>query len=387
MKKSNLLIAAVTLIMAACQPQVDRFAVSGTVTDAQDRVLYLERMGVDRILTVDSVRLDNDGAFRFSQPAPQGCFELYRLRIGSRALNFAVDSVQEIAVSASLSGMQTDYSIEGSASSVGIREAVIMHRRFLTELKELQQRYAGPEVGVLDQHVTELLDLFKSQLQTEIIFPNPGAPAAYFCLFLSVNGQMIFNPNANRQDAKTYAAVASSMDMLYPESDRTMHLHNLALKAMARTSSPKQVTQEQIDWLKSVIVETGLIDIELPDNTGRMQKLSDLKGKVVLLDMTAYKTDFSANYNLALRQLYDKFADRGFEIYQVSFDEDENFWINASQSIPWVSVYDERSLKSDILSLYNVDQLPVAFIIDRNGDVVERPDELSELDARIEALL
>lgn len=386
MKKSKLLLFAATLIMAACQPQVDRFAVSGTVAGAPDMMLYLDRMDLDRITTVDSVRLGQDGAFRFSQPAPRGCFELYRLRTGTRTIDFAVDTVCEISVTASLSDMR-EYLIEGSAPSLAIRDVAARQSQFIVDLKNLQQRYAGPETGVLNARTDELLAVFKSDLSNTFILSDPGSPAAYYCLFLSVNGRRIFNPYNSRQEAKTFAAVASSMDILYPQAERTMHLHNLAMKAMAKTSAPKPVSQEQIDRLRSIVVEAGIIDMELPDYKGNVHKLSDLTGKVVLLDFTAYKTDFSANYNLVLHKLYDKYSDSGFEIYQVSFDDDESFWLNASENIPWVSVRDENSLNSTILKSYNVEQLPTAFLIDREGTLVKRPDDSSELEADIEALL
>lgn len=387
MKRSNLLIAAVALTIAACQPQVDRFAVSGTVTGAQGQTLYLDHMGIDAVVPVDSAKLGEDGKYSFSQPAPEGCFDIYRLRLGSKVINFAVDSVQDIEINASQADMQTAYSVSGSESSNIIKEVVGRHMQFLKDLQDVQNRYAGPQVGILSQHVGELLDVFKSDLRNGFIFSDPGSAAAYYCLFLSVNGQTVFSPQQDRQDAKTFAAVATSMDIKYPDAQRTAHLHNLALKSMAATKAPTPVSQETIDKLNSLIVESGLIEIELPDRTGVMHKLSDTKGQVVLLDFTAYKTNYSANYNLALRDLYDKFADRGFQIFQVSFDADESFWMNSSAQIPWISVHDENSLASTILNSYNVSQLPCAFIIDREGVIVQRPDELAELEASIEKLL
>ena len=178
------------------------------------------------------------------------------------------------------------------------------------------------------------------------------------------------------------------MDMLYPDAVRTTHLHNVALKGMAKTSpSRNNVSEETIQQFENMIVETGLIEIELPDCKGKTRKLSDLKGKVVLLDFTAYKTDFSASYNMILRGLYDKYADQGFEIYQVSVDSDESFWTNTAPNLPWVCVYDEESIYSSYLKSYNVTQLPAVFLIDRDGNITDRPEETDELDAKIAKLL
>ena len=134
-------------------------------------------------------------------------------------------------------------------------------------------------------------------------------------------------------------------------------------------------------------METGLIEIELPDCNGKIRRLSDEKGKVVLLDFTAYKTNYSPNYNMLLRNLYNKFADQGFTIYQVSVDSDESYWLNSVRNLPWVCVYDEESANSSYLSSYNVQQIPTAFLIDRNGSIVDRPDNTDELESKIAELL
>ena len=135
------------------------------------------------------------------------------------------------------------------------------------------------------------------------------------------------------------------------------------------------------------MVESGLIEIELPDYQGHDQKLSDLKGKVVLLDFTAYKTDYSPNYNLLLRTLYNKYAEQGFTIYQVSVDNDESYWLNTATNLPWTCVRDESSIYSTYLKSYNVTQLPSAFLIDREGNIIDRPDGTDELDEKIARLL
>ena len=135
------------------------------------------------------------------------------------------------------------------------------------------------------------------------------------------------------------------------------------------------------------MVEAGLIDIELPDYQGKNHKLSDLKGNVILLDFTAFKTDYSPNYNLLLRSLYNKYSDQGFNIYQVSVDNDESYWMNSAKNLPWICVHDESSIYSTYLKSYNVTQLPAVFLIDREGNIVERPDETNQLDEKIARLL
>ena len=49
--------------------------------------------------------------------------------------------------------------------------------------------------------------------------------------------------------------------------------------------------------------------------------MSELKGKAVIVDFTVYQSAVSATHNYMLRDLYDKYAAQGLEIYQVSLDE------------------------------------------------------------------
>jgi peroxiredoxin len=205
---------------------------------------------------------------------------------------------------------------------------------------------------------------------------------------MSLNGQTLFNPQADRQDAKCFAAVATQMDQFYPDALRTVHLHNVALKGMSRTSPSRySASQEAIGKFDSLIVETGLIEIELPDCKGRIHKLSDQKGKVVLLDFTAFKTSYATNYNMMLRTLYNKYSSEGLAIYQVSVDSDESYWSNIASNLPWICVRDESSVYSSYLKSYNVRNLPSAFLIDREGNIVDRPDNTDELEGKIAKLL
>ena len=388
MKRSNLIVAFLALLTVACQPKVDRFTLNGQIVEADGKTLYLDHMGLDKIVVIDSVKLDAEGEFSFSPATSNDCFDFYRLRIDGKVINLTIDSTETVKVTASLPVMQIAYTVEGSENSAKLKELVMSQMGFLNDLRRLSTKYANPDPNQLQQELNEMVDVYKSELMTDYILPDPGAPCAYYALFLSINGQMLFNPQTDRQDAKCYAAVATQMDLKYPDAVRTEHLRNVALKGMAKTSpSRKTVTPEAIQQFEDMIVETGLIEIELPDINGKMQKLSDQKGKVILLDFTAFKTDYSPNYNLLLRNLYNKYADEGFNIYQVSVDNDESYWMNAASNLPWICVRDESSVYSTYLKSYNVQQIPAVFLIDRDGNIMDRPDNTDELDDKIARLL
>ena len=387
MKRSSLLLLLV-ISLVACQPKVDRFTLNGRIAEADGKTLYLEHMALDRVELLDSVKLDANGEFSFSPVAPAECFDFYRLRVDNKVVNLSVDSTETITITASLPVMQIAYMVEGSENCSVLKDLVMRQMELLQDIRRVSSNYLSPDPTMLTEQLKEMIDVFKSDVLNDFIMSNPGAPYAYYSLFMSINGQMLFNPQTERQDAKCFAAVATQMDMLYPQAVRTTHLHNVALKGMSMTSPSKNgVNAETIQRFESLIEEVGLIDIELPDSKGQLRKLSEQKGKVILLDFTAFKTDFAPNYNMLLRRLYNKYADQGFDIYQVSVDNDESYWHNSAANLPWICVYDEESIYSENLKSYNVTQLPTVFLIDRDGNIVDRPESTEELEAKIEKLL
>jgi peroxiredoxin len=120
---------------------------------------------------------------------------------------------------------------------------------------------------------------------------------------------------------------------------------------------------------------------------GDVRKLTDLKGKVVLLDFTVYQTQAGAPHNLMLRELYNKYAELGFEIYQVSLDADEHYWKTSAENLPWVCVRDGNGIYSTFASLYNVQSVPSLYLISRANVLDRRGEDIKDLDAAIKSLL
>ena len=141
-------------------------------------------------------------------------------------------------------------------------------------------------------------------------------------------------------------------------------------------------SQKTLD--ESKIVESGVIDLELTDNHGRTRTLTELQGKVVLLDFHSFATSESGARILLMRELYGKYHDRGLEIYQVSVDNDEHLWKQAVANLPWISVND---LTGRAITLYNVLAVPDFFLIDRNNILQKRSSQIEDLEKEIQRLL
>ena len=138
---------------------------------------------------------------------------------------------------------------------------------------------------------------------------------------------------------------------------------------------------------EEAISETGIIDIALRDIHGNVRKLTDLKGKVVLLDFSVFQSPAGAPHNMLLRELYNKYASQGLEIYQISLDADEHYWKTAAANLPWICVRDGNGVYSTNVAVYNVRQVPSIFLINRNNELKLRGEDIKDLEASVKSLL
>jgi len=130
-------------------------------------------------------------------------------------------------------------------------------------------------------------------------------------------------------------------------------------------------------------------DLSLPDLNGNHVKLSELKGKVVLIDFWASWCGPCRHNNPNLVKLYNKFRNKGFEIYGVSLDDNENSWKKAvtHDKLTWIQVIDENGWESSSARIYGVDMIPSSFLIDRRGIIRIINAEGADLESSVKDLL
>ena len=374
-------------MFALCACTGKSFNISGTITEAKDSVLYLENMSLSGPVAVDSVKLGESGTFSFSEQAPDAP-EFYRLRIAGQIINLAVDSTEQIEVKAQYPTMSAVYDVTGSEECVKIKELALLQM-------DLQRRIdaivAAPDLGVsaVQDSVLRVTEAYKDQVKRQYIFAEPMKAYAYYALFQTVRlGQMeslIFNPRSSEQDVKVFAAVATSWDTYHPDAERGQNLHNIAIEGMKNVRILQSRQLSNID--PNLVNVSNVIDINLPDSKGQQRRLTELKGKVVLLDFHVFASEGSTQRIMQLREIYNKYHAQGLEIYQVSLDPDEHFWKTQTAALPWICVRDERGPQSEYLVSYNIQSIPTFFLVGRNSDLDKRDAQIKDLDAEIRSLL
>ena len=364
-----------------------KFHIDGTITGAADSTLYFENMSLDGAVKIDSAKLSEDGTFAFEGTAPTAP-EFYRLRIAGQFINIAVDSTETINIKAQYPQMATQYEVSGSEDCQRIKELSLMQSSLQAQVNAIAR---NPELGAqaVADSVSHIVEAYKTRVKTEYIFKAPMKASSYFALFQTIyaGGQpvLLFNPRTSEQDIKVFGAVATSWDTFYPNEKRGENLHNIAIEGMKDVRYLR--SQQQAEEIEASKVNTsGILDLTLTDNTGAARSLSSLKGNVVLLDFHLFADQNSMKRIMWLRELYNKYHAQGFQIYQVAIDGDEHFWKTQTAALPWISTRVDDNTSS-VLQMYNVQQVPTFFLLDRSCNVVKRDAQIKDIDAEIKALL
>lgn len=129
-------------------------------------------------------------------------------------------------------------------------------------------------------------------------------------------------------------------------------------------------------------IEEGMTapDIELPNTDGDTISLSELKGKVVLINFWAAWCAPCRKKAPALRELLNKYqevefddGESGFEIFSISFDKNEIAWKNAiaRDSIGcFINVGDMKAWDSPATEVYHIKKIPTSILIDGKGEII-----------------
>ena len=379
--KKFLVLNLILLTLFSCK-KTEHYTIQGSVSNTNNKTIFLEHIGLDQTTVLDSAKLTPEGEFTFDILPPEYP-DIYALRIDNKRIVFSTDSVKETIIQADFNKFSTVYSVNNSDS-----EKIKQLRKSVVSIQNKINALAGSDGDTYEQNVEDIENELENHkvLVRKIILENPGSMAAYFALFQRINEYYIFSPY-DEEDLPYWRAVATAFNISMPEYGRSKNLNNIVLSVIKeKEGSKKQVEQQKKlnDLMKDAV---GYIDIALPDRNNEERKLSDLKGKVVLINFFAYEMENSIDYTFSLRELYNKHQQAGFEIYQVSLDRNKILWEISTESIPWICVHDLNNENTYYASLYNVQALPTSFLMDKKGNIIARDLPLERLDKGIQKLI
>ncbi len=382
MIKTIIFSAAIALLLASCNKT--NVSISGNIKEAGKQKIYLEQLNVDNIVVVDSTESNKNGEFRFKTFVEQPTF--FNVKVGPKeAITFIAEAGEDIELSGTLKGLSQNYWVDGSENSLWIKLLNFQLNNTITQLDSLRAIYTNLTAECeTERH--DILQAWDSIINKQITFSkdfilkHAVSPASYYALYQKFDkDNFILTP---AEDLHSFKVVASSLKAMYPESQYTKailkHLEQIA----------KGLQNERIRQLIANS-ENTLPEISLPNTKQDTIALSSLKGKYIVLDFNLLATKESKAYIDEMKSVYQKFKNRGLQIYQVCLDENQALWERLVQQhgINWVCVRDPQGLKSRAAQTWNIQNIPANYIINPKFEIVGKNLTGRRLEERLNDLM
>jgi len=345
MRRSSI-AAAILLALAACAPKT---TVDVTLKDTSGAPVVVKLMEADHYQVLDTVRTGEDGKFQYTLNVEKGQPQFVDLFYGDyRIASLLLEQGDNVKVVSDTLGA---YTVSGSDECRLLQKVQADYFRFLYDLGGLTSLAAvGADVNSdLSKHY---IKYYRDRVA--FVMSHSHSLTVVPVLFQQVDeGFPVFSQPT---DGLLFRNIADSLKQVYPDSKY--------VKALEKEAE-RRISILDLNTRLSNAEEVGFPEIELPGMDGKLQKLSEVEGKVVMVYFWATTAEQNMFNMDTLLPVYEKYHGKGLEIFAVSLDVDKTAWASVvrNQKHPWVNVCDTRGIASPFIGLWGIQSLPTVFFI------------------------
>jgi len=358
-------------VLMACR---DNARVQGTITNGEGETIVLEHLMSSAITPLDSAKLDSKGRYRLNAEVTEPGF--YRLRIGEGNMVLLQLSPEDRAtVDGNLLDLYMSYDVSGSEGSLQLRELDRYLRRNYEESDSLRQVFAQLRTATNSDSLVAVLEPQFNAKQADKVKFIYGFIDRHKGSLVTLSALQALNPQEHPEKLEE---VAEALSASMPGSAYVKEFQ-------ARVADIR--AQQQAAQRTSI---GGLApEIAVNDPDGNPIKLSDLRGKVVLIDFWAAWCKPCRMENPNVVRMYKRFKAKGFEIFGVSLDRDRDAWLRAiaDDGLTWKHGSELRFWQSSFVPTYNLEGIPMTYLVDAEGRIIAKGLRGAELERKLEEVL
>lgn len=363
------LLAITTLFSCNSLRSADGFKVSGKLENADGKTIYLKFISENFNIIDSAIVKDGEFELEGTKETP----ELYMFQIGDQYDQFTylvLDKTSQIKISGDATNFVETYTVDGSEENNLVKQVVTENAQLMASLSNIDAFYRDhlSETnqdslnGVCSERAMLIVENGKEKLK-QFIDGHLGTIASLFAVNQRVGRDLLLSPE---EEFEYWEKVSAELEKTYPTSSQT-----LSFKMIVENIKNQLNAQQNADQ----ITESGNLapDFEVATPEGNMMKLSDLRGKYVLLDFWASWCSPCRGENPNVLANYEAFKNKNFTVFQVSLDKTKDAWLSAIKQDKlgdWFHASDLKYWDCAPAKLYNVRSIPANFLIDPEGKIL-----------------
>ena len=357
MKKIAFTLLSVVLLSTACSQQGE-YTVTGTIEGLEGRIMLLTLNEEGDFVPVDSAEV-TDGTFTFTGSVPGA--QMARMTIDGRpGPSFFLENAE--------------ITIEGKADS--LREAVISGSSTQDIMNGINKKMTA-----IGKEMQPIIADYRAAQQANDSETMKKALERYN--ELSEKRLSLVKEEAKENSANAVGPYFVYRQLRYDLTVPEMQEWARGFTGAARKTVYYSLLQETISTLENVAVGKVAPDFEMENPEGKMIKLSDFRGKYLLIDFWASWCGPCRKENPNVVKLYKEVQGKDFDILGVSLDNSREAWLKGIEEdgLIWSHVSDVKGWDNRVAKLYGVSSIPHTVLLDKEGVIIEknlRGEELRE---------